>query len=99
MAWTLADPYEIHTVTFASGEDPPLFVDVRPQPEGPPLLVIPANVTSPVGGPAYSGTGYVNSGIVTPGNSFVLTIDAPPGTYAYSCILHPTMKGTIVVAE
>jgi plastocyanin len=95
--WTVTDPFEIHTVTFTSGANPPAFVDVRPQPQGPPLIVIPANVASPAGGTTYTGTGYVNSGIITPGNSFILRIDAPPGTYMYHCLVHPSMHGTITV--
>ncbi len=97
VVWTAADPLEIHTVTFTSGANPPNFVDVRPQPQGPPQIVIPANVASPAGGTTYTGSGYVNSGIITPGNSFILTIDAPPGTYLYHCLIHPSMHGTVTV--
>ena len=99
VVWTNADPFEIHTVTFTSGGDLPSFTEDMPRflPSGP-VIVSPANVASPVGGTSYTGTGYLNSGILFPGNSFVLTIDAPPGTYTYNCLVHaPTMKGTITV--
>lgn len=97
VVWTLQDPFEIHTVTFTSGAQPPEFVDIRPQPQGPPQVVVPANVASPQGGNVYNGTGYVNSGIMTPANSFILKFDAPAGTYDYLCIVHPFMRGTVTV--
>jgi plastocyanin len=36
VTWTMRDTFEIHTVTFASGEKPPEFVIVEPQQGGPP---------------------------------------------------------------
>jgi plastocyanin len=99
VVWSLADPTEIHTITFTSGAPVPGFVDVRPQPEGPPQLVIPAEVAGPVGGGTYTGRGYLNSGIKLAGNSFALRVDAPAGTYQYVCVVHPNMKGTLVVEE
>jgi plastocyanin len=97
--WTLADPFELHTVTLTSGAQPPEFVDVRPQPQGAPWLVVPASVAGPAGGTTYIGQGYVNSGILTPGNAFGLVFDAPPGTYEYTCLIHPEMQGTITVTS
>lgn len=101
IAFTGADPSEIHTVTFTSGAEPPPFLDVRPQPSGPPQIVFPAMVASPQGGTTYNGTGYLNSGILDPGQTFFVTITAPPGTYEYVCLLHggapQNMKGTITV--
>ena len=61
VAWTLADPFEIHTVTFTSGGPTPEFVDLRPQANGPPIAVITANVAQPVGGTTYTGQGYILS--------------------------------------
>jgi plastocyanin len=98
VAWTLADPYEIHTITFMSGEAPPPFDDVRPQPQGPPLIIFGAGIVNPVGGTSYTGDRYLNSGVIGAGGSFALTVDAPPGTYQYLCIIHPMMTGTITVA-
>jgi plastocyanin len=102
LIFTVADPQEIHTVTFLSGTAPPPFVDVRPQPAGPPKLIVPANVAGPMGGNTYSGSGYLNSGILFPGKSFTVTFDAPPGSYDYVCLIHAdapqNMKGTITVA-
>lgn len=99
VAWTIADPFEIHTITFTSGQEAPPFIEVRPQAEGSPLLVIPAEVASPRGGSSYDGAEYANSGILTPGNSYILTIDAPPGVYDYLCVVHPQMRGRVVVVE
>jgi plastocyanin len=98
VVWTSADPFEIHTVTFAGSAPPPEFIVPRPQPSGPPQLVIPANVASPVGGDTYSGQGYANSGIFGNGGSYALRFDAPAGSYQYLCIVHPWMMGTITVS-
>ena len=104
VVWTMPDPMEIHTVTFTSGEAPPEFIEPRFGPggpaSGPPTLVINANVAGAAGGPGYTGQGYLNSGILGSGQSFVLNIDAPAGAYDYICLVHgPSMKGTIVVTE
>ncbi|HTD60601.1 MAG TPA: plastocyanin/azurin family copper-binding protein, partial [Gemmatimonadaceae bacterium] len=39
VTWAMRDTFEIHTVTFSSGEKPPPFVIVEPQPGGPPKLL------------------------------------------------------------
>ncbi|HEU5319009.1 MAG TPA: hypothetical protein VFX49_23060, partial [Chloroflexota bacterium] len=95
--WTQADPFELHTVTFTSGGTPPALIEPRPQPAGPPLLVIPASVAGP-SGDAYAGTGIAHSGLLTYGNAWALRFDAPAGTYAYLCLLHPWMNGAITVS-
>jgi len=103
IVWYLPDPFNPHTITFSSGAAPPDLFTPRPQPSGPPQLVFTANVASPTGGTSYTGSGYLNSGILTGGASFVATIDAPPGTYTYYCIIHGSpeggMKGTITVTD
>jgi len=103
VVWTMPDPFEIHTVTFVSGAEAPGFVEPQFGPggpgAGPPRLVIPANVVNPTGGTTYTGTGYVNSGILGNGASFALRVDAPAGTYDYLCIVHPFMRGTVTVTE
>ena len=97
VVFTVADPFEIHTVTFLSGEAPPDFIVPQGEAEnGPPTLVIPANVAGPEGGPVYSGQGYFNSGILGDGQSYVLSFDTP-GSYQYQCLIHDNMKGTITV--
>ena len=97
VVWTVADPMEIHTVTFVSGDAPPDLFTPLPQSANTPGLVIKGNVAQPSGGFAYSGTGLLNSGILFPGGSAAFRMDAPPGTYSYLCLLHPDMKGTITV--
>lgn len=103
VTFTNPDLYTIHTVTFTSGGADPEFVQVRFGPggpgSGPPTLTIAANVAGPVGGTTYTGQGYVNSGILGPGQSFALTFDAPAGGYEYLCVVHPFMKNTITVTE
>lgn len=43
-----------------------------------------------------SDTNVWNSGVLQPGASFSQTFNTP-GTYAYHCMIHPTMMGTITV--
>ena len=97
VVWSWADPFEVHTVTFTSGATPPEFVQPRPQPQGPPLLVIPANVATPQGGNTYSGQGYLNSGIFEAPGAFAVRFDAPAGSYEYLCLVHPSMRGRVTV--
>ncbi len=106
VTWQVRDPFEIHTVTFLSGQKPPDFVVVEPQKGGPPKLVFPEKAVQPTQTKTYAGTGYVNSGILfppgTPGNppsSFSLTF-TKPGRYEYRCLVHDDpekMLGTIIV--
>jgi plastocyanin len=93
---------EPHTVSFLSGAPAPEDIEPRPQPSGPPLLVIPAHIVQPPGGTTYTGQGVASSGML--GNlagvgNFALRFDAPVGTYAYQWLLHSEMKGTITVIE
>ena len=97
VAWVLADPFEVHTITFLSGATPPDLLLPQPQASGMPLLVLNPAVAGPSGGNTYTGQGIVNSGIVEPGNGFVLRFDAPPGVYQYTCLIHPSMKSTVTV--
>ena len=96
--WAMADPFELHTVTFLSGTPQPNVIDPRPQPAGPPLLVFPANVVGPAGGETYTGQAYTSSGFLEGGAMYGLRFDAPPGRYEYLCLLHPYMKGAITVS-
>jgi len=40
--------------------------------------------------------GFFDSGVLTNGHNFTYTFTVP-GTYNYTCSLHPTMRGTIIV--
>lgn len=105
VTWTMRDTFEIHTVTFTSGEQPPQFAVPEPQPSGPPKLLINPKAAAPTTTTQYDGTGYVNSGMLfPPGNpgklpsSFSLTFTTP-GRYEYWCLIHADVgqRGTIVV--
>jgi plastocyanin len=42
--------------------------------------------------------GLFDSGTLTKGENFTYTF-TEPGTYSYSCSIHPSMKGTIIVQQ
>lgn len=106
VTWVMRDPFEIHTVTFTSGEQKvPDFVIPVPQPQGPPKFLLNPKAAVPTKTRTYDGTGYVNSGILfppgIPGNpptSFTLTF-LKTGTYEYWCLVHAAegMKGVVIV--
>lgn len=106
VTWTMRDPFEIHTVTFTSGQKLPDFVIVEPQKQGPPKLLVNPKAAAPTQTKTYDGTGFVNSGILFPAGtppdlpkSFSLTF-TKPGRYEYFCIVHnpvERMNGTIIV--
>ncbi len=106
VTWQVRDPFEIHTVTFTSGQKPPDFLVTEPQQQGPTKLLLQAKAVNPTQTKAYDGTGYVNSGMLfppgTPGNppsSFSLTF-TKPGRYTYVCLVRSVpegMRGTIIV--
>ncbi len=94
-----------HTVTF--GPEAELqaveqhFVVPVPQKAGPPLLTINPKAALSSGISTYSGTGWVNSGFLTPQANggpakYTLTF-TKAGTYGYDCLVHPGMDGTITV--
>lgn len=79
--WTLGGNL-VHTVSFLSGTP-------APDPESP-------EAAGPAGGSTYNGTGFVSSGIITPGMSYSLNF-TKPGVYTYQCLIHPGMGGVVVV--
>jgi len=93
-----------HTVTFGPDAErinvEQHFVVPVPQKNGPPLLTINPKAALPAGGTTYDGTGWVNSGFLTPkGNAparYTLTF-TKAGTYEYDCLVHPDMDGTLTV--
>jgi len=105
ITWVMRNPFEIHTVTFTSGQRPPEFAIPQPQAQGPPKLLVNPKVAAPTPHRNYLGTGYVNSGILfpagMPGNlptSYSLTF-SKPGRYEYWCVIHAPegMKGVVIV--
>jgi LPXTG-motif cell wall-anchored protein len=98
VAFPVNDPHEIHTVTFYDPAGPvPLFVDPKPQPSGPPKLIIPHGL--PEGSSRVEDPkALYNSGILGPGQSYTFTFPKP-GTYTYVCVIHAPqgMLGKIIV--
>lgn len=105
VTWAMRDTFEVHTVTFTSGEAPPRFAVPEPQPSGAPKVLLNARALTPTNITQYDGTGYVNSGLLfPPGNpgklasSFSLKF-TKPGRFEYWCLIHADVgqRGTIVV--
>jgi len=105
VTWTVNDPFEVHTVTFASGAALPEFITPQAQPAGPPKILLSALALTPTPATSYDGTGWVNSGLLgapgAPGNSpssFSLTF-TKPGRYVYWCLVHDhaNQQGIIIV--
>ena len=69
---------------------------------GPPMLTVPVGTTvtwvnhDEEPHTVTSGTGAFNSAGLVHDDTFVHTF-TKPGTYQYSCAIHPYMKGTLVV--
>jgi plastocyanin len=94
--WTMPVP-GLHMVTFG-GE--PEFFTIEPQPDGAPKVFLNLQVLLPVGPSVHTGTGYYNSGQLSPPG----TPDAPgspmpvvtkysltftqPGRFEYICPVH-----------
>jgi len=105
VTWIVNDPFEIHTVTFASGAQLPQFITPRAQASGPPKLVLSNAALMPTSIKTYDGTGWINSGLLAaPGapsnapSSFSLTF-TKPGRYVYWCLVHDEahQEGIIIV--
>jgi plastocyanin len=85
-----------HNIAFTSGAAyPPLIIagpgaqDVQVNPR----VAFPAQPA-----PTYDGTGYFNSGLPQPGQPFEWTLTfSRPGAFEYACMVHPFMKGFVVV--
>jgi len=76
---------EPHTVTFMGTEATPPPSDPRaPAPTNPGEVV------------AYTGTTFLNSGFIFPGQTFDVSFPAA-GSFSFLCILHPGMTGSVEV--
>ncbi len=91
ITWSMASHFE-HTVTFLSGARPP--APVVPEQGG--QFRFNPMIFNPQGGRAYGGKGVASSGFLEAKASYSLTF-TKPGKYAYVCLLHPGMIGTVVV--
>jgi plastocyanin len=105
VTWAMRDTFEVHTVTFTSGEKPPQFTVPEPQASGAPKVLLNPKALTPTTATQYDGTGYVNSGLLfPPGNagklpsSFSLTF-TKAGRFEYWCLVHADVgqRGIIVV--
>jgi plastocyanin len=103
--WVMADPNEIHTITFAGTGPLPEFIVAAPQAQGPPNLYYNPKVLEPAGGAAHAGSGYYNSGIlypVTPPGPTAYSLKfTQAGTFTYWCVVHVPegMRGSIIVTQ
>jgi len=87
--WSWDGAIEPHSVTFF----PPGHS--APPPGSDPTLFAPAPATG-----LYDGSTLVNSGLAPQGPGAVAPFElafAKPGTYNYSCVIHPQQVGTITV--
>jgi plastocyanin len=105
VTWAMRDTFEVHTVTFTSGEKLPQFAVPEPQSNGPPKVLLNPRALTPTNATQYDGTGYVNSGLLFPPDnpgklpsSFSLTFTTP-GRFEYWCLVHAEVgqRGIIVV--
>jgi plastocyanin len=102
VTWVMKDPTELHTVSFGVGKRPFDIAIPKPQPQGPPKLLVNAATMTPAGGKAHRGSGFYNSGFMLtagPGvKSYSLTFTRP-GEYEYICATHAFygMKARVVV--
>jgi plastocyanin len=65
-----------------------------------PVLPVPAQGCGTAETPCvFDGTAIVSMGapLAGPPAPFVVTVTAPPGSYAFHCRVHPLMKGTLTV--
>jgi plastocyanin len=79
VVWTQYAANEAHTVTFV-----PAGMAIPDFPS-------PQSVTPSGNATSYDGTGYFNSGLLLPGQSYVLTF-TKSGMYTYLCILHDDLN-------
>jgi plastocyanin len=105
VTWTVADPFEVHTVTFASGAQLPQFITPQPQAGGMPKILLSGTALTPTSSKTYDGTGWINSGLLAATGapsgaptSFSLTF-TKPGRYVYWCLVHDEahQEGIIIV--
>jgi plastocyanin len=94
-----------HTVTFYNGHPDLSVITVKPQPNGPPLLLLnPAVLMPQQPGQPLSRAGIFSSGFLDPTqpgpHSYTLKIGDVSGYFEYDCILHDAsgMTGTVFVA-
>lgn len=104
------DTREVHTATFGPGniEDPNSFIGkIAKSFEAPVIDQSGLYPTEPPGTlatytPTLHGNGYWNSGVLDGTSATPIPVASQvtfgaPGTFTYYCLVHPFMKGTVVV--
>jgi plastocyanin len=100
--------YEAHTATFGPGDinDPRSYLGaIAASFESPaidPRGVYPSDVTPVSLSPTTQGNGFWNSGVLDAVKGSPLPASSSvkfdtPGSYTYYCLIHPFMRGTVVV--
>jgi plastocyanin len=112
VTWSIAPLPSPHTISFNVPESARTILTQDPKggyhlveealspagftpPDTGPPSTDPNAVPPPVDVGPWDGTGFLNSGILF-GGDFSVTF-TKPGTYAYTCVIHPDMKGTVTV--
>jgi len=105
--FSITSTSEIHTMSFGP-QATSSFVEVHPQPAGPPrlqfspLVIMPSDNPLPPYTGANHGNGFFNTGVIdtnpaSPNPSSVEVTFSNPGSYLFECTIHPGMQGTIKV--
>ena len=94
---------ELHTATFGSPDYLKLLSTSITDPTPAATVVYPSSRRAPIPVPGTHGNGFANSGGLDRGDDSPFKAQAKftftaPGTYQYVCLLHPFMRGTIVVS-
>lgn len=99
-----ANSQEIHTASFGPLPYLSPLTRIFPSPDWPPAATFPSDPGQPLHlGPRTHGNGFTNTGILDrdPATPFFPTsrrIDfTTAGVYHYQCLVHPYMRGTIIV--
>ena len=94
---------EVHTATFGPSDYlKPLSTSItNPTPAA--TVLYPSSQRGSIDLPGTHGNGFANSGGLDRGDDAPLRSQAKftftaPGTYQYVCLLHPFMRGTIIVS-
>jgi plastocyanin len=107
VVWTLAKAdIAPHTITALNGGKEPDTFLVKPQPNGPPQVLISPDALMPINADKpLSNSGVYHSGFLDPSSpgpkSFSLKVGDTPGDISYICILHDVdgMKGTVTISK
>lgn len=90
---------------FADAYQPtPVQVSIEGFAFRPTMIIIPVGTTvrwtnnDSVQHTVTDSQGAFDSGVLEPGQSFERSFDVP-GNYSYICTIHPSMQGTVIVAE